>query len=329
MLATIDTGSGPPVLLLHGQPGSRASWAPLIGLLSGRFRVLAPDRPGYGDTEAGAMGMAANADAVAEFLLDRKTGRATVVGHSWSGGVAILLALRHPEAVRSLVLVGSVGTADSVNGLDRLMVVPGIGDALTVGALTGIGVILPGVRKRLQRMSRSRRVTAPTSGVGPGSPTDRSRPPGSITAKARAYATVTLPNESTPGGWRTSWGRERRTFMSEQRALLPELPAVTASLSEIRVPTSVVAGSWDVVVPPGAARTLAAAIPGAELVIIPEVGHFVARDASSILAGSSPTPIDGPDPLGRSSGGEARRLPPNSKPRVRKWRGARAGGERW
>jgi pimeloyl-ACP methyl ester carboxylesterase len=72
--------------------------------------------------------------------------------------------------------------------------------------------------------------------------------------------------------------------MGEQRALLRELPAVTASLSEIRVPTSVVVGSWDVVVPPSAARSLTAAIPGAELVVIPEVGHFVARDASPILA---------------------------------------------
>jgi pimeloyl-ACP methyl ester carboxylesterase len=252
--------------------------------------VLAPDRPGYGDTEDEAIGMAENADVVAEFLRDRETGPATVVGHSWSGGVAILLAHQHPEAVRSLVLVGSVGTRDSVNGLDRLMAVPGIGDVLTVGALTGIGVILPGVRKRLQRMNRSKGVAAPTSdvgsgvGAGPETPSAGDRPPESLTSKARAYVAVTLPNETTPGGWRTSWGRERRTFMSEQRALLDELPAVTASLSEIRVPTSVVAGSWDMVVPPGAARSLAAAIPGAELVVIPEVGHFVARDASPILA---------------------------------------------
>ena len=288
MLATVDTGSGPPVLLLHGQPGSKASWAPLIELLARRFRVLAPDRPGYGDTEGEAMGMAENADAAAELLRARETGPATVVGHSWSGGVAILLAHRHPDLVRSLVLVGSVGTRDSVNRLDRLMVVPGIGDALTVGALTGIGVILPGVRKRLQRMSRSRRDAAPRAGAGagvrPGSPTDRHRPPDSLTSKARAYVAVTLPNETTSGRWRTSWGRERRTFMSEQRSLLTELPSVTASLSEIRVPTSVVAGSWDMVVPLSAARSLTAAIPGAELVVIPDVGHFVARDASSILA---------------------------------------------
>ncbi len=209
---------------------------------------------------------------------------ATVVGHSWSGGVAILLAHRHPETVRSLVLVGAVGTPDSVNGLDRLMVVPGIGDLLTVGALTGIGVILPRTRQLVNRMSRTGSGSAAVAGPGPGSSTDRHRRREARRSKARSYMEVTLPNERMPGGWRASWGRERRTFMSEQRALLAELPTVTRLLSEIRVPTTVVAGSWDVVVPPSAARSLTAAIPDAELVVIPDIGHFVARDAPAILA---------------------------------------------
>ncbi len=48
MLASIDRGTGPPVVLLHGQPGSGASWDPVTDLLAGEFRVLAPDRVGYG-----------------------------------------------------------------------------------------------------------------------------------------------------------------------------------------------------------------------------------------------------------------------------------------
>jgi pimeloyl-ACP methyl ester carboxylesterase len=274
VLATIDTGSGHPVLLLHGQPGNKASWAPLIDTLATDFRVLVPDRPGYGDTVGEATGMAANADVMAEFLRGRGAAPATVVGHSWSGGVAVLLALRHPDTVRSLVLVGAVGTGDSVNRLDRLMVVPGIGDLLTVAALTGIGVIRPWIRLGLSRIGRK----------GTGSPAGRGRGPETTAAKVRSYLAAALPNEKMPGGWRGAWGRDRRTFLHEQRALLAELPAVTAALTQVAVPTTVVAGMWDVVVPPRAARSLTAAIPGAELVAIPDTGHFIARDASLLLA---------------------------------------------
>jgi pimeloyl-ACP methyl ester carboxylesterase len=290
MLATIDTGSGPPVVLLHGQPGSKASWAPLIDHLTPQFRVLAPDRPGYGDTGGKAMGMAENSDAVAEFLRLHGAAPATVVGHSWSGGVAVFLALRHPEMVRSLVLVGAVGTPDSVNGLDRLLVVPGIGDILTVAALTGIGVVLPQIRGLAKGMDQRRRAASsrkhvkpepePVSAPGPG----RDLPRETLTTRIRSSVAVSLPNEMVLGGWRGAWGRDRRTFMHEQRTLLEELSAVTSSLAKIDVPTSVVFGTRDVVVPPHASRSLAAAIPHAELFEIHGVGHFVARDASIRLA---------------------------------------------
>lgn len=281
MLATIDTGSGRPVLLLHGQPGGKASWTPLIDSLTPHFRVLAPDRPGYGDTDGEAVGMAENADVVAKFLRDRCAVPATVVGHSWSGGVAVLLALRHPDTVRSLVLVGAVGTRDSLNAWDRVMVVPGIGDLLTVAALTGMGVILPRIRKLLKRMSQNGGRSAPAPAAAATTAASKRE---ALSSKVRSYIAVNLPNEVMPGGWRGARGRDRRTFLREQRALLSELGSVTASLGNIRVPTSVVAGTWDLVVLPRAARSLAASIPDAELVIIPEVGHFVARDAPAVLA---------------------------------------------
>jgi pimeloyl-ACP methyl ester carboxylesterase len=290
MLATIDTGSGAPVVLLHGQPGSKASWAPLIDHLTSQFRVLAPDRPGYGDTVGEAMGMAENTDAVAEYLRFHGAAPATVVGHSWSGGVAVLLALRHPEMVRSLVLVGAVGTPDSVNGLDRLLVVPGIGDILTVAALTGIGVVLPQIRGLAKgidprhRAASSRTHVEPEPEAASAPEPGRNLPRAKRTTRLRSSVAVSLPNEMMPGGWRGAWGRDRRTFMREQRALLEELSAVNSSLAKIDVPTSVVVGTWDVVVPPHAARSLAAAIPDAELFQIPGVGHFVARDASIRLA---------------------------------------------
>ncbi len=106
-LATVDRGRGPTVLLLHGQPGSGSSWDPVTERLVDRFRVLAPDRPGYGATAGEARGIAENADLAATLLEVTGSGPATVVAHSWAGGVAVLLAERHPELVHGLVLVGA------------------------------------------------------------------------------------------------------------------------------------------------------------------------------------------------------------------------------
>jgi pimeloyl-ACP methyl ester carboxylesterase len=265
----IDRGSGPMVLLLHGQPGTGASWTPVIDCLVGRNRVVAPDRPGYGSSTAGPVGMEENADLMAELLRSRSGGPAIVVGHSWSGGVALLMAVRHPDVVRGLVLAGAVGSPDSVNGLDRLFAAPVVGDVLTVAALAGIGMVLPSLRAAV--VDRSRHSSQPDGG-------HRSK-----VSTARRYLAASMPDEAARMQWATIKDRGRRTFKVEQRALLDELPAVTAVLASIDIPVTVVVGDWDVVVPPTAATSLAAAIPQAELVRIPEVGHFLARDATEQL----------------------------------------------
>ncbi|MGO9029029.1 MAG: alpha/beta fold hydrolase [Acidimicrobiales bacterium] len=286
MLACIDRGTGRTVLLLHGQPGDGASWAPVIDRLADRFRVMAPDRPGYGATDCGPVGMVENADILAGFLRSRNAGPATVVGHSWSGGVAVLMAARHPDVVRSLVLAGAVGSPDSVNGLDRLLAVPGLGDVLTVAALVAIETVLPWLRSAAVMPGEGLGSgEGPGPGPGPAEVGARAGAPvhSSAAARVRRYLAATMPDERFHVGWSDAWGRGRRTFMVEQRALLAELPSVTACLGSLDVPVSVVVGEWDVVVPPASARSLAAAIPGAELVPIPGVGHFLARDATDRL----------------------------------------------
>ena len=154
-LFTIDRGTGPPVLLLHGQPGSGSSWLPVIDELEDEFRLLAPDRIGNGRTAGEARGFADNAAAVADFLVAQGASPATVVGHSWGGGVAIMLASRYPELVKSMVLVGSVGTVDAVSGLDRLLAKQGVGDALTVAGLGVMGEVLPRLRRWTPRLPRA------------------------------------------------------------------------------------------------------------------------------------------------------------------------------
>jgi pimeloyl-ACP methyl ester carboxylesterase len=256
MLATIDRGTGAPVVLLHGQPGSGASWEPIIERLAPEFRVLAPDRIGYGASRGEARGLAENADLIAEFIAAQGAVPATVVAHSWSGGAAVLLAAHHPSAVQSLVLVGAACTPDSLNALDRWLTYRGLGDALTVAGLVGIGEVLP----RLRRFT------------------------GYFPARYRQQVMTALPDRGVLGGGRGALGRHRRTFMVEQRALTRELPAVTAALGDLRLPVEVVSGEWDRVVPTRAAHTLALCIPGAELTVIPRAGHFVARDEPEALA---------------------------------------------
>ena len=256
MLATTDQGSGPPVVLLHGQPGTGGSWDPLSRLLVVEFRVLAPDRIGYGATSGEARGLAANADLVAELIEDRDLGPATLVAHSWAGGAAVLCADRYPDAVKSLVLVGAACTPDSLNAVDRWLNIPVLGDVLTVASLVGIGVVLP----RIRHLTR----------YFPSHYRDR-------------LATV-LPDEGVMGGQPGALGRNRRSFAIEQRALVDEMPSVTDALDRLRLPVAVVTGEWDIVVPPRAAVTLAHAIAGAELIVARRAGHFVARDDPEGLA---------------------------------------------
>ncbi len=244
------------MVLLHGQPGTGLSWGPTSSVLASGHRVLAPDRPGYGSTTGRAEGIAENAEAIAAFLRDRQAVPATVVAHSWAGGAAVLLAVRHPELVHSLVLVGAACTPDSVNALDRWLTVPVLGDVLTVAGLAGIGGVFPRIRPWVRH--------APT--------------------RFRPRLETALPDHGVTGGDHGALGRHRTTFMIEQRALMDELPLVVASLGSLTVPVDVVAGDWDLVVPPRAAVTLARSIPGSELTLVPRAGHFVARDDPATLA---------------------------------------------
>jgi pimeloyl-ACP methyl ester carboxylesterase len=123
----LEAGDGPPVLLLHGSgPGvsAYANWRLTIPALATRLRVIAPDAVGFGYSERPAdvrydmdtwVGQAVG-------LLDRLgIERASVVGNSFGGALALRLAARHPDRVERLVLMGSVGVAFPItDGLDRV-----------------------------------------------------------------------------------------------------------------------------------------------------------------------------------------------------------------
>src|SRR5262245_18592436 len=105
-----DQGAGEPVILLHSSAGSSAQWRALAGMLAGRYRVLAPDLFGCGDSPmrpGGPFGLAHEAE-IARALLQRAGGAAHLVGHSYGGAVALHTALRHGASVLSLALIEPV-----------------------------------------------------------------------------------------------------------------------------------------------------------------------------------------------------------------------------
>ena len=108
-LAHDDRGAGPAIVFLHGHPFSRAMWASQVEALSDEFRVVAPDLPGYGESTplAQTMPMRRIADEVLALLDALGIARATVVGLSMGGLVAMELGLGNPDRVDGVVLAAT------------------------------------------------------------------------------------------------------------------------------------------------------------------------------------------------------------------------------
>ncbi len=122
-----DMGSGAPVVLLHGSgPGvtAWANWRLVLPTLAEHLRAIAPDMVGFGYTERPA-----DARYTMDFWVDHAVGlldalaieRASIIGNSFGGGLALALAVRHPARVDRLVLMGSSGIAFELTpGLDAV-----------------------------------------------------------------------------------------------------------------------------------------------------------------------------------------------------------------
>jgi pimeloyl-ACP methyl ester carboxylesterase len=111
MIAMSETGEGRPLALLHGVGASRVIWHHVVPMLGEDRRVLAPDLPGFGDSDPAGPGfeLSAAALAVGSALADRAGEPFDLVGNSLGGAVALQLALARPELVRRLVLCAPAG----------------------------------------------------------------------------------------------------------------------------------------------------------------------------------------------------------------------------
>jgi len=270
-------GSGPAVVLLHGQPGSGDDWARVIDLLKDGFTLVAPDRPGYGRTGGTATGFAGNATAVVDLVDRLELDRFIAVGHSWGGGVALAAAELSPERVAGLVLVASVGPGEPVGWDDKLLAAPFLGEAVAAMTIGATGRLL-GI-DRVQSLADQRLA-------------------GRTLEAVKALTRLT--------GARTR-SRVWQSFVTEQRALLTELDDLGPGLADLRVPVAVVNGSADRVVRPAVGGMLSRAIPGATHTVLAGAHHLIPLDHPEAIADAvrdvherAGRPISRNDPQGSS-----------------------------
>ena len=244
-------GWGPPVLLIHGVTGSSQTWEDVFPFLSDRYTVIAPDLLGHGDSAKprGDYSLGAYASGIRDLMRAIGHDKATVVGHSLGGGVAMQLAYQFPEMCQRLVLVSSGGLGREVSIFLRAATLPGSEWVLPLLASNGvlsaggsIGNLLRSIGLRagpdLQEMWRG------FSSLGD--------------SEARQAFIYTLRGIVDPGGQRVS--ARDRLYLAET------------------VPTMLVWGERDPIIPAVHGYSTHDQIPGSRLEIMDGAGHFPYRD---------------------------------------------------
>lgn len=244
--------------MLHGQPGGARDWAGVSARLDGEALPIAIDRPGW-DGASRPSDLAGNGEAALAALDRQGVQRAIVVGHSLGCAVAVWLAARHPERTVALVLAAPAANLASLQPLDRLLALPGIGPLISSTSLAGFGAALA-IRSVRARVSARAGLTD---------------------AYLRASGRALLAPSAL------------RAFATEQRGLEAELRGAERLLADVRAPTWVVSGTRDRIVPPAAARTLAEAITGARLVVVEGAGHLLPQLHAAQLADAILVALDG------------------------------------
>lgn len=234
--------AGPTVVLVHGFAASLHAWEPWVARLGADYRIISLDLPGHGLTRAPA-GYVASTDGNVAVVdeLTRRLGaeRFVLGGNSMGGGVAWNYALQHPDRLRGLVLVDSAGwPSPRRNGEGPPAIFKLLGNPAGRAILKSFDPT-PLAERGLKSAYVDPKLVTPELVARY---TDFARAPG------HADILLTMQNRS-------------RT------------PATAETFATIHVPTLVMVGEADKVIPPAQSRALAAAIPGAKLVAYPGVGH--------------------------------------------------------
>jgi len=233
-------GNGPPLVLIHGFLVSHLEFDDVIDALAQRFHVIAPDLPGFGESEKPnparyAYGIETFAEAVADLIAAYGIGRPAIIGHSMGGAVALTLAALHAELVQRLVLVDALCYPIPLTFKAKLLLLPVLG-SFVFKQLYGRGLFRAHFRDDV---------------YGPHAEVPQSR-------VDHHYDLFNTPSA-------------RESAHAVMRIILDTRPVV-ARLSRINAPTLVVWGRDDRQFPPALAQRLAREIRGAKLEIM-DAGH--------------------------------------------------------
>lgn len=251
-IAYATEGQGAPLLLLHGALFDHQLWATTIPYLAGHFRVVAPDLPGYGRSQAQEQD--SSPDALIHLVAGLMTGLRMVpgfvAGTGWGGAVALGLAARYPERVHGLVAVGALG-------FERW---PGTFQARLARTVRG----LPGALSLGMRL-------APR-------------------AQARWFLRGALVNSSLADAALVAQVAATMRSKTARRTLIRSLRGidqwrfVMRQLGGIYAPTLLAWGERDALYDLSAAERLRHAIPGARLVTLAGAGHLLPIERPEELA---------------------------------------------
>jgi len=257
-VACHTSGSGPVLLLVHGMAGSSATWAHVVPALSERFTVVAPDLLGHGESAKprGEYSLGSHADVLRDLMNALGHDRATFVGQSFGGGIAMQLAYQYPERCERLALVNSGGLGREVHPLLRALTAPGAEQVLSVAcspALRAAGSRIAGWLHRI--------------GVPPTPAGDEIW---------RSYASL--------GDADARWA-----FFRSLRAVI-DLGGQTVSAADrlylsAEIPTLIVWGARDPIIPLRHALDANRAIRGSRLEIFGDCGHYPHCEAPDRFAG--------------------------------------------
>jgi len=240
-------GSGPVIVLVHGMAGSSATWRYVIPTLADHFTVVAPDLVGHGESEKprGDYSLGNFASGVRDLMLALGHERATLVGQSLGGGIAMQFAYQFPERCDRLVLVSSGGLGDDVNWLLRVLALPGAELALRLGCHDWVHDAGETLRGWLARVGlhTGRHVNEVWEGYGSLADGD-----------TRTAFLHTLRSVVDIGGQRVS--------ATDRLYLAAEMP------------TLIMWGDHDRIIPVAQGHASHAAMPGSRLEIFEGAGHF-------------------------------------------------------